>query len=112
MKKVETELKNENIKKNQIIYEKNKNLTEEINSINKEIKYKSKKIEEIKSSKNYLIKYLNQKNISTKSEEEYKNRLELMKKYRNEYIRILKLIESNKRLINKNENEIIKKKYK
>ena len=35
-----------------------------------------------------------------------------MKRYRNEYIRILRLIESNKRLINKNENEIINLKEK
>ena len=106
MKKVESIIKNERDEKNQKIYEKNQNLMSEIDQINKLIKIKSNKIEEIKSSKNYINKYINEKHFSSKTEEDYQYRIKMLNKLKNDYIKILRLIESNKKLINRNEEEI------
>ena len=78
----------------------------EIDQINKLIKIKSNKIEEIKSSKNYINKYINEKHFSSKTEEDYQYRIKMLNKLKNDYIKILRLIESNKKLINRNEEEI------
>ena len=106
MKKVESELKNENFEKNKNIYVKNQILSEEINNINKNIKLKSKKIEKIKSGQNYINKYINKRNISAKLAEEEEKYHTKINKSREEYIKYLKLIERNKNIINKNEEEI------
>ena len=109
MNKVQNELNEINSTKNEQILDENKKLIQEINLIQKRIQIKTKKIKNIQSSDDYINKLIKTNNNSSVAnlQNDYNKNLNNLLKTRDEYIKLIKSIEANKEIINKNEEELI-----
>ena len=109
MNKVQIELISINKEKNKQALDQNQKLIKEINLIHKKIQLKSKKIKNIQSSNDYINRIINSNNSQSivNLQNELKSKIENLRKVREEYIQIIKDIETNKEMVNKNEEELL-----